>query len=94
MEDMTLLALALEWHLKKIGKFSGANVVTKNGELVNWEVKGVNEPNESEKLNIISEYKNFLISVKNEKKQRLDAIKNKINLSDDELDSLKEFIRG
>lgn len=41
------LALVIDWKLKQLGRLDGANVGTKDGELVYWAVKEVEYPNQA-----------------------------------------------
>ncbi len=100
-------AAALEWWLREQNKFEGAKVSTRQCnydpknlgatplfEITKWEVDGVVKPTDAQINQIIIDYGASLVVSEQEKKDKKIAIKNKLGLSDSDMEDLKEAIKG
>lgn len=81
---------AIEWWLRKQGKFVGANVFIQQDEasklytIEKWVVDGVDKPSDEEVENIVSDYEASLASKELEK----DVILTKLGITKEELAKL------
>ena len=87
-------AIALEWWLKSLGKFDGSVINTEQisntdqFKITHWEVNDVLKPTDLEINTIIDDYNQYLIQDKLDKKNKKDAILNKLKITEDELKDL------
>lgn len=87
---MENLASAISWKLRELGVFDGADIQTKEGVLVVWEVKnGMKQPDDATLQQWCDDYEIFIAQKDTSDKTKAQQLQIKMNLSDDELETLK-----
>lgn len=89
---MKNLAYAIEWKLTELNLFKGATIQTKEDTLVLWKVNGMDQPDDKVLQQWCDEYDKWLQQQDQSDKAKMAALQAKLNLSDDEVETLKMLL--
>lgn len=87
------IAPALEWWIRSQGKFTGAEVCTKENYLTSWNVPGVPKPDAAGMKSILNQYDAYLAQEAIDKADRSIALKTKLKINDSDIAVLKELLK-